>query len=98
MNGMTLKKFLQTMIDYDEIEFSYLDVLYNFQKENADNGKIKISVWQSGESPKCCYSVEVEDTSAEFAKVSKNLIEEKILFDGKSISEAEKNISVEFFT
>ena len=98
MNGMTLKEFQQTMIDYDEIEFSYLDVLYNFQKENADNGKIKISVWQGGESLKCCYSVEVENNSAEFAKVAKNLIDAKILFDGKSISETEKNIEVEFFT
>ena len=94
MIGMTLKKFLQTMIDYDEIEFSYREVLYNFQKENSDGDKIKISVWQGGENPKCCYSVEVENNSAEFAKVAKKLIEEKILFDGKSISETEKNISV----
>lgn len=47
---------------------------------------------------KSCYAVEIENNSAELAKVAKNLIEEKILFDGKSISEAEKNISVEFFT
>ena len=97
MNGMNLKKFLQTMIEYDEIEFSYRDVLYNFQKENSDDGKIKISVWQSGEKNPC-YSVEVENNSSEFEKVAKNLIEEKILFNGKSISEDEKNISVEFFT
>lgn len=95
MNGMTLKKFQQTAIDYDEIEFSYLDVLYNFQKENSSDGKIKISIWQSGKSPKCCYSVEIENNSAEFAN---SLIEEKILFDGKSIAEAEKDIEVEFFT
>ena len=98
MNGMNLKEFQQTVIDYDEIEFSYRDALYNFQKENTSGEKIKISVWQSGESPKCCYAVEVENNSAEFEKVAKNLIEEKILFDGKSIAEAEKDIEVEFFT
>ena len=97
MNGMTLKKFLQTMIDYDEIEFSYCAVLYNFQKEDTADKKIRISVWRSGAKTPC-YSVIVENDSAEFAKVAKNLIEEKILFDGKSISEVEKNITVEFFT
>lgn len=49
MNGMNLKEFQQTVIDYDEIEFSYRDALYNFQKENSVEGKIKISVWKSGE-------------------------------------------------
>ena len=92
-----MKNFLQTIIDYDEIEFSYREILYNFQKENANNGKIKISVWQSGKKTPC-YSVEVENDSAEFEKVAKNLIEEKILFDGKSIVEGEADISVEFFT
>lgn len=97
MNGMNLKEFQQTVIDYDEIEFSYRDALYNFQKENSSGGKIKISVWKSGEK-KSCYAVEVENNSAELEKVAKNLIEEKILFDGKSIAKAEKNITVEFFT
>ena len=36
---MTLKKFLQTMTNYDEIEFSYKDVQYDFQKENAEAEK-----------------------------------------------------------
>ena len=93
-----MKEFQQTVIDYDEIEFSYLDVLYNFQKENSSDGKIKISVWQSGKNPKCCYSVEIENNSVELEKIAKNLIEEKILFDDKSIAEAEKDIEVEFFT
>ena len=97
MNGMNLKNFLQTVIDYDEIEFSYLGIQYNFQKENSADGKIKISVWKSGEKIPC-YLVEVENNSAAFEEIAKNLFEEKILFDGKSISEAEKNISVEFFT
>ena len=97
MNGMNLKEFQQTVIDYDEIEFSYHNALYNFQKENSGGGKIKISVWQSGEKTPC-YSVEVENDSAEFEKVAKNLIEEKILFDGKSIVEGESDISIEFFT
>ena len=97
MNGMNLKEFQQTVIDYDEIEFSYKNICYNFQKENSGGGKIKISVWQNGEKNPC-YSVEVENNSAEFEKVAKNLIEEKILFDKKSIAETEKDITVEFFT
>jgi len=98
MNGMTLKEFQKTIIDYDEIEFSYREVNYNFQKENSNGGKIKISIWQSGKIPKCCYDVEVEDNPKEFENISKNLIHEKILFDGKSIVEGEAEISVEFFT
>lgn len=45
-----------------------------------------------------CYSAEVENKSVAFEKVAKSLIEEKILFDGKSITEAEKDIKIEFFT
>ena len=97
MHGMTLKEFLQTMTNYDEIEFSYKDVQYDFQKEKADDGKIKISVWQGGaNSP--CYCVEVENNLSAFRKVAENIIDAKILFDGKSIAEVEKFIDVEFFT
>lgn len=98
MKGMILRKFLQTMIDFDEIEFSYKGVQYNFQKENSAVAQVKISVWQGGEIPKCCYSVEVEDNLAELEKVARNLIDAKILFDGKSIAEAENFIDVEFFS
>jgi len=97
MKGMTLKQFLQTMTNYDEIEFSYKGIQYDFQKEKAAAEKIKISVWQSGaNSP--CYCVEVENNLSAFKKVAENLIVAKILFDGKSIAESEKFIDVEFFT
>lgn len=86
------------MINYDEIEFSYNGVQYDFQKENSSAGKLKISVWQSGEKPKCCYSVEVEDNVTAFEKAAQNLIDAKIFHDGKSIAESEKDIDVEFFT
>lgn len=79
-----LKEFLQTMTNYDEIEFSYNDVQYDFQKEKAAAGKIKISVWQYGaNSP--CYCVEVENNFSAFKKVAENIIDAKILFDGKSM-------------
>lgn len=98
MKGMTLKQFLQTMTNYDEIEFSYKGIQYDFQKEkSATAGKIKISVWQYGaNSP--CYCVEVENNFSAFKKVAENIIVAKILFDGKSIAESEKFIDVEFFT
>ena len=96
MNGMTLKNFQKTLTDYDEIEFSYAGVQYNFQKENSAEC-LKISIWRSGdENP--CYCVEVENNLVALKQAAKNLINAKILFDGKAISEAEKDINVEFFT
>ena len=85
------------MTIYDEIEFSYNGVQYNFQKENGSADQIKISVWQSGNKIPC-YSVEVENNLSALENTAQNLINAKILFDGKSIAEAEKNIDVEFFT
>ncbi len=97
MKGMTLKKFLKTITEYDEIEFSYNGVQYNFQKENGSSDQVKISVWQSGNKMPC-YSVETEDNFFSLEKAAQNLINAKILFDGKSIAESEKYIDVEFFT
>ena len=85
------------MTNYDEIEFSYNGVQYNFQKENSSAGKLKISVWQSGaNSP--CYCVEVENNFSAFKKVAEDIIDAKIFPDGKSTAEVEKYIEVEFFT
>ena len=98
MTGMTLKNFIQIVIDYDEIEFSYRGIEYNFQKELAEDGDAVISIWQGGENPKCCYSVKVPDDKESFKAASKNLVDAKIFFDNKSIVEGEKNIHVEFFT
>lgn len=97
MNGMTLKKFLKTLVNYDEIEFSCNGVQYNFQKENSDEGKLKISVWQSGNKIPC-YNVEIKNNLSVLKTAAQNLINAKIFPDGKSIAEAEKDIEVEFFT
>ncbi len=96
MIGMSLKKFTQTIAVYDEIEFSYAGVQYNFQKENASDC-LRISVWRAGDKAPC-YCVEVEDNPGALKQAAQNLINAKILFDGKSIAEAEKDIDVEFFT
>ena len=96
MNGMSLKNFQKTLIEYDEIEFSYLGVQYDFQKENSDT-VFKISIWRSGDQ-KPCYCVEIENNLPSLEQAIKDLINAKILFDGKSISDAEKDIDVEFFT
>ena len=44
MEGMTLKQFKNTMIEFDEIEFTYRGIMHDFQKDNSDEGKIKISI------------------------------------------------------
>ncbi len=96
MNGMTLKNFRKTLAEYDEIEFSYAGVQYNFRKENSAEG-LKISIWRVGDKEPC-YRVEVANNLRSLKQAAKKLIAAKILFDGKSIAEAEKNIDVEFFT
>ncbi len=90
------ENFQKTLLEYDEIEFSYAGVQYDFQKENAA-ADLKLSVWRFGdETP--CYCVEIPDDLSTLKKAVRNLIDAKILFDGKSIAEAEKDIDVEFFT
>ena len=96
MNGMSLKNFQKTLIEYDEIEFSYLGVQYDFQKENSDAG-LKISIWRSGDQ-KPCYCVKIENNIFSLEQAIKDLINAKILFDGSSIKDAEKSIDIEFFT
>lgn len=94
MTGMTLNQFKKVLATYDEIEFSYLDEMYNFQKESAEGTQIKISVWRGGNKPKCCYSVTID----EHENFIDDLINAKIFSDGKSIVDGESNINVEFFT
>ena len=96
MQGMTLKQFMKTIVNYDEIEFSYEDVQYDLQKENASDGKVMISIWQSGEPPRCCYSIEISEDMT--AKAAKDIVQAKILHDGMSIASVENKICVEFFT
>ena len=98
MEGMNLKQFKETMINFDEIEFTYCGITHDFQKENVCAGKIKISIWQCGEDPKCIYSVEVEDDVKHISEIVEKLINDKIFFDGKSIIDGESDIDVEFFT
>ena len=95
---MDLKTFKQTMIDFDEIEFTYCGIMHNFQKENATDDKIKISIWQGGDNPKCLYAIDVEDNVIKITEVVEKLINAKIFFDSKSIIDGEADIDVEFFT
>lgn len=94
MTGMTLKQLKQTITIYDEIEFSYRGEMYDFQKEIADNSRIKISVWRCGKNPKCRYSVTVDDGE----NFVDDLVDAEIFPDGKSIATGEADIEVEFFT
>ena len=91
---MTLNQFKRTMAAYDEIEFSYRGEMYDFQKESAENSRIKISIWRAGENPECVYSVTVDDN----ALFVDELVNAKIFPDGKSIVTGEADIDVEFFT
>lgn len=98
MEGMNLKNFRETMIKFDEIEFTYLGIIHNFQKENSIDDKIKISIWQGGDNPKCLYSVEVEDNVIKITEVVEKLINAKIFFNSKSVIDGEADIDIEFFT
>lgn len=94
MTGMTLDKLKQTMMTHDEIEFSYRGEMYDFQKDPAEDSRIKISVWRCGDNPECRYSV----TTFDDEPFVEGLISAKIFPDGKSIVEGEADIDVEFFT
>lgn len=94
MTGMTLKQLKRTMTIHDEIEFSYCEIPYDFQKEDVGDSKIKISVWRCGDNPECVYSITISDGESFVG----DLVNAKIFPDGKSIVEGEADIDVEFFT
>lgn len=94
MTGMTFNQLKRTMAIYDEIEFSYRGEMYDFQKEPAEDSRIKISVWHCTDKPECVYSVTIADGES----FVEDLIGAKIFPDGKSIVEGEADIDVEFFT
>ena len=82
------------MAAYDEIEFFYRGEMYDFQKEPADNSRIKISVWHCGDKPECVYCVTIVDGE----NFVDELVNAKIFPDGNSIATGEIDIDVEFFT
>lgn len=94
MTGMTLEEFKETMVTHDEIEFSYRGEMYDFQKDPADDSRIRISIWCGGDNPQCIYSVTIADGEP----FVDDLINAKIFPDGKSIVNGEADIDVEFFT
>lgn len=93
MKGMTLNQLRRTMAVHDEIEFSYRDEPYNFQKDPAEDLRTKISIWRGGDNPECIYSV----TIFKGESFVEDLISAKIFPDGKSIVDGAANIDVEFF-
>lgn len=94
MTGMTLNQLKRTMATYDEIEFSYRDEMYDFQKDTTEDSRIKISVWHCTDKPECVYSVTIADGEP----FVEDLISAKIFPDDKSIVKGEANVDVEFFT
>ena len=78
------------MAAFDEIEFSYRGEMYDFQKEPADDSRIKISVWHCGDKPECVYCVTVDDN----ALFVEELVNAKIFPDGKSIAEAQAEVKL----
>ena len=91
---MTLNELKETMITYDEIEFSYRGEMYDFQKDPAENSRKKISIWRAGDNPECVYSVTIADGEP----FVDDLIHAKIFPDGKFIVNGESDIDVEFYT
>lgn len=100
MLGMTLEELRQTMIAYDEIELSYDGRIYDFQKTSvADRDNlIVLSFWETGDTPRCCFSEEVAVGHGKEAEVVDRLLNERVLHDNTSIVESEDRINVEFFT
>lgn len=97
MKGMTLNEFENVMLDYDEIEFSYRDEEYNFQKmiPKGSPSNLIIEIWRAGSSPKCIYSKKIDH----FTKNDiHELLNYPIFNDGKSIISGENDIVVEFYT
>ena len=94
MTGMTLNELKETMVIHSEIEFSYRDEMYDFQKDPAEGSRKKISVWLCDDNPKCVYSITIADGEP----FVDDLINANIFPDGKSIAEGEADIDVEFFT
>lgn len=94
MLGMKLNELKQTMTFHSEIEFSYREDMYDFQKDPAEGSRTKISIWRCGDNPECVYSVKIFKGEP-FAD---DLVNAKIFPDGKSIVEGEADIDVEFYT
>ena len=90
MTGMTFNQLKRTMAIYDEIEFSYRGEMYDFQKEPAEDSRIKISVWHCTDKPECVYSVTIADGES----FVEDLIGAKIFPDGKSIAEAQSKVEL----
>ena len=99
MLGITLERLRQTIISYDEIEFSYDGRLYGFQKESVA-GKdhlIVLSLWEVGDTPSCCFSEEDVAGNDREVEVVDRLLNERMLHDNTSIVESEDRIVVGFF-
>ena len=85
---MSLKAFKKILVTWDDIEFKYNGIYYNFIKESLIEGQIKIDVWRGYNQDYSCYSI-IVNNGDDFVE---NLINAKIFDDGKSIAEAQKEI------
>ena len=85
---MTLNAFKKILANWDDIEFVYQNIYYNFMKEPIDGGKFQINVWRGQGYNNSIYSRVIEDGE----NFVDDLINAKIFPDGKSIVEVQGEI------
>lgn len=86
---MSLEAFKKMLATYDdEIDWLYQNVSYEFIKEKLGDGRIKIIVNRDFDNPFCLYSA----TANAGENFVDDLINAKILHDGKSLAEAQAEI------
>ena len=61
VQGMTLSAFKKILLTWDDIEFSYRGVHYNFMKESLTGKKNQIEVWRGYSQNDLCYSVTIQE-------------------------------------
>lgn len=96
MNGMTMKKFYNAMIEYNEIEFTYHDIEYTYSKNSIPNKPdfVEITIWSGEPSIACQIRIISSKDKSKLAEAVNNILNSPILLDGKTIREAEKEINV----
>ena len=85
---MTLNAFKKILANWDDIEFVYQNIYYNFMKEPIDGGKFQINVWRGQGYKNSIYSRVIEDGE----NFVDDLINAKIFPDDKSIIEVQGEI------
>lgn len=96
MNGMTLKKFFNAMIEYNEIEFTYQGIEYMYSKNSipAQPELVEITIYSGEPFLSCQLRLTSNKNKSILTATIHRLLETPVLLDGKTIKEAESEINV----